>query len=393
MDKLLGGLTDFNTDHLRKRNEKFWGEITFPFSLEEGLGAYAKHELDDIRKKLDIKGVSSLKKADLINVLQEIIPNKLEGIYRIWDSERLSLLFKIADNGGKMTAPSSVGMDQATYFRNTGFIFTGSYQGKEIVAVPNDLIDRIKAMKNDLNVRATAKRNSEWLTLSRGLLYYYGTLNSSQLIEMVQTYSKETVEVRDFFQVIFDANEYMEDFQVGGYGFSDQAVVEPQSVVEEQEKRKDVPFYPFSKQQLLKAGEHEFIEKNDSYHQMVQYFTRNFDISKEEADDIVEDSVYDIQNGSGPNELLENFNMEFELVGLDEIQALMDRVVDLMNNTRQWVLKGHSPNELGQKERKHLQPLPSTPYKSDEPAKSVKVGRNDPCPCGSGKKYKKCCGK
>ena len=26
------------------------------------------------------------------------------------------------------------------------------------------------------------------------------------------------------------------------------------------------------------------------------------------------------------------------------------------------------------------------------PAVSVKVGRNDPCPCGSGKKYKKCCG-
>jgi len=25
--------------------------------------------------------------------------------------------------------------------------------------------------------------------------------------------------------------------------------------------------------------------------------------------------------------------------------------------------------------------------------KKNKVGRNDPCPCGSGKKYKKCCGK
>jgi preprotein translocase subunit SecA len=24
---------------------------------------------------------------------------------------------------------------------------------------------------------------------------------------------------------------------------------------------------------------------------------------------------------------------------------------------------------------------------------SPKVGRNDPCPCGSGKKYKKCCGR
>ena len=30
----------------------------------------------------------------------------------------------------------------------------------------------------------------------------------------------------------------------------------------------------------------------------------------------------------------------------------------------------------------------SKPVKRDK-----KVGRNDPCPCGSGKKYKQCCGK
>ena len=27
-----------------------------------------------------------------------------------------------------------------------------------------------------------------------------------------------------------------------------------------------------------------------------------------------------------------------------------------------------------------------------QPVRVTKVGRNDPCPCGSGKKYKKCCG-
>lgn len=32
---------------------------------------------------------------------------------------------------------------------------------------------------------------------------------------------------------------------------------------------------------------------------------------------------------------------------------------------------------------------PGTTIRRDEP----KVGRNDPCPCGSGKKYKKCCGR
>ncbi len=36
-------------------------------------------------------------------------------------------------------------------------------------------------------------------------------------------------------------------------------------------------------------------------------------------------------------------------------------------------------------------PLPDAPV---EQAKAEKTpGRNDPCPCGSGRKYKKCCGK
>ncbi len=42
-------------------------------------------------------------------------------------------------------------------------------------------------------------------------------------------------------------------------------------------------------------------------------------------------------------------------------------------------LKGNTPNQ----EKTH------TPIVNTEP----KVGRNDPCPCGSGKKYKNCCGK
>jgi preprotein translocase subunit SecA len=51
--------------------------------------------------------------------------------------------------------------------------------------------------------------------------------------------------------------------------------------------------------------------------------------------------------------------------------------------------------------RHNLRPVVSNPDDDDdddwEPVQTVrrataKVGRNDPCPCGSGKKYKKCCG-
>ena len=31
--------------------------------------------------------------------------------------------------------------------------------------------------------------------------------------------------------------------------------------------------------------------------------------------------------------------------------------------------------------------------KESNPTNEIKVGRNAPCPCGSGKKYKHCCGK
>jgi uncharacterized protein YecA (UPF0149 family) len=41
-------------------------------------------------------------------------------------------------------------------------------------------------------------------------------------------------------------------------------------------------------------------------------------------------------------------------------------------------------------------PARLTPNRTAPPApivrKGDKVGRNDPCPCGSGRKYKKCCG-
>jgi hypothetical protein len=49
--------------------------------------------------------------------------------------------------------------------------------------------------------------------------------------------------------------------------------------------------------------------------------------------------------------------------------------------------------------RKYKVPYPNSPSSArdyvptaNQPIRSTKVGRNEPCPCGSGKKYKKCCG-
>ncbi len=38
-------------------------------------------------------------------------------------------------------------------------------------------------------------------------------------------------------------------------------------------------------------------------------------------------------------------------------------------------------------------PMAEAAKRKEAVAVGHKVGRNDPCPCGSGKKYKKCCGR
>ena len=57
---------------------------------------------------------------------------------------------------------------------------------------------------------------------------------------------------------------------------------------------------------------------------------------------------------------------------------------DWLYNLEQW-------NDLISEERR--QELYKAQKKSMTIVKGKKVGRNDPCPCGSGKKYKFCCGR
>ena len=56
-----------------------------------------------------------------------------------------------------------------------------------------------------------------------------------------------------------------------------------------------------------------------------------------------------------------------------------------------------NPVEAALKREQVAQPTKTSGDGTDTANKTVrkgkKVGRNDPCPCGSGKKYKKCCGR
>jgi len=55
-----------------------------------------------------------------------------------------------------------------------------------------------------------------------------------------------------------------------------------------------------------------------------------------------------------------------------------------------WLFKLEEWNDIFSEEK---QKEIAKEFNRSKQAVSEKIGRNDPCPCGSGKKYKKCCGK
>ena len=65
-------------------------------------------------------------------------------------------------------------------------------------------------------------------------------------------------------------------------------------------------------------------------------------------------------------------------------ENMVDAKADWLYELPQW-------DKIFDKEKKHELYLEQK--KSGTIVKGPKIGRNDPCPCGSGKKYKQCCGK
>ncbi|MDD2214427.1 MAG: SEC-C metal-binding domain-containing protein [Oscillospiraceae bacterium] len=86
------------------------------------------------------------------------------------------------------------------------------------------------------------------------------------------------------------------------------------------------------------------------------------------------------------SELFEKYGLAFS--GEKQAQTFFNLLMDASNNTRMWSNKGYTPNEMSKlMAARSPQKDPSSTIVSER----KKIGLNDPCPCGSGKKYKKCC--
>lgn len=74
-----------------------------------------------------------------------------------------------------------------------------------------------------------------------------------------------------------------------------------------------------------------------------------------------------------------NLDIDFEKLYFN----MQDAKADWLYNLPEW------DDILSEERRKEI----TKEYRESKIVRVEKIGRNEPCPCGSGKKYKKCCGK
>jgi hypothetical protein len=68
------------------------------------------------------------------------------------------------------------------------------------------------------------------------------------------------------------------------------------------------------------------------------------------------------------------------------MNEMLGKLFNLINDLPCWPNNGWPPSAL------HARATGKPEFRNED-GSVMKVGRNDPCPCGSGKKYKKCCGR
>ncbi|WP_409344572.1 YecA family protein [Paenibacillus sp. MBLB4367] len=373
-----------------KQEDKRWSEIETPLPLIDALVRLTKNDLTDIRVNLDIKGASTLKKQELAEVLAQQIPGALPALLISFDEDRYKVLKHIAERGGHAYLP--LDSSQIGYFTDRGLLFPGTFNGQKTLVMPVEIAKAFTALNHN-SYRETLRRNTEWIKLTYGMLHYYGMLNLDQLETLLTPYTGEKPKPQDYLDIILDAIKYDQGIRHDAAGFYHSRVWNAEDLIKGHAFRSSLTFYPFTKAQLLKAGEPNFVDRNPAYEAFVSFIIKNYPYNREQADQLAEECVYAIRIDQTPSQLFQYLQQFLNIATLEATKALMDHLVLLHNNTKQWTLKGYSPDELSAARNPAQERSKGPAGEVIDFASKKKIGRNDPCPCGSGMKFKKCCGK
>ncbi len=350
---------------------------------------YGKKELEQIAKLYGVKGAYKLKKAELIEALVEAIPAGMESNLPMLDKVDIERFEAV------MNEPVEIMQDESleAYYNLMELELVqliDNKEGKKLIV--DDLIKAAYSKIDIDKIMPVIEKNAILRQHIMATLNLYGIVKLDWIVELYNKYYEEKISVQDVVEFvkkdmrIVCQSKIMEDCLVEEtiYALDKNNFHDFVGVMVER------PYYIPSKEMLECLADETYYENTLAIEKLKSHLRTNFT----QDEDIIEEAIIAItmiarvdsdRTGKTMELMLEEMaNIGIEFKDLAQIHEVIKHIVAVVNNTRKWINKGFTSNELS----------PHTfNEQTGQKVKVLDIGRNAPCPCGSGKKYKKCCGK
>lgn len=355
-------------------------------SLKEALGQWTVTELRALASANSVKSPSKLRKEPLIDAVASALleQDRMREVLLALEPADWGIFLRAAEVG--IFHPKKTDSGCGLALQNLGYLYRIREAGKESYIVPEE----VRAVYRELiaeGFRAQKERADLIHAYAMAAVNLYGVIPQGDLIRLFNTQNGKKITEEELFSVLIRHisldcgyalwEEYLvnDAFEANNY----------RDVPDLLKRIGDKPRYIPPKQEFLKYADPDYYEQVPEAALMRHYLLQDAELEPDLADEVLSELHFAIVLEAKPQHLL-NILRDYEVPLPDgHMQIVLDILFGMSNTTRLWSNNGFTPNELFERyERQHLRKLPS---------KAAKVGRNDLCPCGSGKKYKRCCGR
>ena len=362
---------------------------TYPStSLRNILPRKPAAELRTLAKAYYVKGCSKMNKHDLAEaVCAELqVPERMEELLYVIDDPIWRMFQQAAGNPGVIRIredelPACKALEALCYL-----------QCKIEGDIPCIFIpDEVKTVFSNLVSGGFLVRKAHFdlmFKYAAAAVNLYGIIRQDDFVDLFNRQNAQKTSIDEIFSVLI---RYIA-VESGNFCFWDEYLVNDE--FEENEFR-DVPDllaeignkprYIPDKKELLRYADPDYFEKTPHTARLERFLIHSLGQSAGAAEEIVAEIHFAIAVEAGVQTIFDILDEYGVALRDSQLTALLPLITNMTNSTRLWANNGHTPEEIFRAFSTHKSP--------QETAAKKKIGRNDPCPCGSGKKYKKCCGR
>lgn len=351
-------------------------------TLRECLNFYTKDKLFDLAKEHEDYISKANKKAEMIELFEEILFKNIEKDSQYITNEEKDIIAKII----KGERISGLEMEKTRSFKDLGYIYWFYHKGEIQIVCPSEIGNRYMATYEDNE--EIVKINNKILDYANALQHIYGIYEVEQFLVVWNRYNKEKLDkeyLDEFMNRLGKGQSYF--WLNGPYIVSDYFFdVEDYERFLESSVGKE--YYMPTEKEIGYYMKEEFDINNIYYKNILRYFEKQDSLNLVQLDDLMLSIEVSCTLNKPFQEIINEINdLGFKFKNVNELNVFIKDYINLSNNTRKWELKGYKPVELSDEK-----PVNNVvQLKDNKNRKRKKIGRNQPCPCGSGKKYKFCC--